>query len=133
LDGPQCTLFGDICYVYVQVWPNGLGAESGSLIHLKLETYYNKTVEANVTNFNGDNCAVYAKLAKLADKAFIGCAKHRLTLEVNRCTERQPVVQEVLGLIDTVIVEAKKQTWVQDCFKLPQGRPRVILWNALSK
>jgi hypothetical protein len=66
-----------------------------------LQSYY-------VVCFIGDNCNLNKKLAKLAKKPLVGCAAHRLNLEVERWLEKNKTVRDALEKVNGVFAKARK-------------------------
>jgi hypothetical protein len=59
-----------------------------------LSLYYGKTVEANVTNFGGDNCSINHKVASDAKKWYDGCLSHQLALQMSKYCESKEALGE---------------------------------------
>jgi len=80
------------------------------LDHIKkiLEDNYGKNIDANVSNFCGDNCSTNIKLALLAKKPFVGCASHRHSLEINHFTKEQPNMKYAVDTTHAVMTQAKQ-------------------------
>lgn len=78
--------------------------------HLKLvlQSYYGKSME-NVVCFLGDNCNLNKKLAKIAKKPLVGCAAHRLNLEVEHWLEDEDnaTVRRALEKVNSVFAKAR--------------------------
>ena len=56
----------------------------------------------------GDNCSTHVKVSELCGRPLVGCASHKLNLEVNGMINRCPQLNETLKNIHNVMMSARK-------------------------